>query len=403
MHRPWLVSWLRSVRHKTNLRLSADICPALMTAEQIYSLGMAQIGVVFFLASFRLRLQFQHRQSLLLLQLLFFFDSLSWFLYVWPDKPLLLALSSATSAINVWLVLAFAMRRAGLVVQWPLVLAGMVLHSCYYSYFATKGLQPFVLHGQTLFTTLAIAPVCWLFWFKKQPRTFSDQLYVGAMLVWLLVCASRSVLLLFAPEWLFSSLLVTQVIWPGVMVAYGIFAITSYMEETELKLKGEALHDPLTGLLNRRGMLESIRAFLSFLQRKQQHAALLMIDVDYFKKINDTHGHDVGDLVLVEVAETLAFQLRESDVLARFGGEEFLLFLPQTSNAQAMQVAERLLAAVNAIQLAVLEQSSKKLSISIGIANFGPDYDFATQLKRADQALYRAKEAGRCRIEIAAE
>jgi diguanylate cyclase (GGDEF)-like protein len=139
------------------------------------------------------------------------------------------------------------------------------------------------------------------------------------------------------------------------------------------------------------------------LQRKQQHAALLMVDLDFFKKINDAHGHDVGDLVLVEVADTLALQLRESDVLARFGGEEFLLFLPQTSTEQAKLVAERLLAAVNAMQLAVLAQSSQKLSISIGIANFGPDYDFASQLKRADQALYRAKDLGRCRIEIAAE
>ena len=93
----------------------------------------------------------------------------------------------------------------------------------------------------------------------------------------------------------------------------------------------------------------------------------------------------------------------ESDVLARFGGEEFLVFLPQTSTEQAIQVAERLLAAVNALQVAVLGQSTQKLSISIGIANFGPDYDFAAQLKRADQALYRAKDLGRCRIEIAAE
>ncbi len=374
-----------------------------MTAEQIYSLGMCQIGVVFFLASFRMHLQAQHRQSLLLLQSLFFFDSLSWLFYVWPDQALPLVLSCATSSINVWLVLAFAMRRAGLTVKWPLVISGMLLHGSYYSYFAVQGLQPYVLHGQTLFTTFAIVPVCWLFWFKKQPRTFSDQLYVGAMLVWLLVCASRSVLLLFAPDLLFSSLLVTQVIWPGVMVAYGIFAITSYMEETELRLKGEALHDPLTGLLNRRGMLESIRACLSYLQRKQQHAALLMVDLDFFKKINDAHGHDVGDVVLMEVADTLALQLRESDVLARFGGEEFLLFLPQTSTEQAKLVAERLLTSINALQLAVLAQSSQKLSISIGIANFGPDYDFATQLKRADQALYRAKDLGRCRIEIAAE
>jgi diguanylate cyclase (GGDEF)-like protein len=372
-----------------------------MTAEQIYSLGMAQIGVVFFLASFRIQLQAQHRQSLLLLQSLLFFDSISWLFYVWQDQPLSLVISCVASSINIWLMLAFAMRRAGWTVQWPLVLTGMLAHGCYYSYFAVQGLQPYVLHGQTVFTALALGPVCWLIWFKKQPRTFSDQLYVGAMLVWLLVCVSRSVLLLFASEWLFSSLLVTQVIWPGVMVAYAIFSITSYMEENELKLKGEALRDPLTGLLNRRGMLETIRACLSYLQRKQQHAALLMIDVDFFKKINDAYGHDVGDLVLVEVTEALALQLRESDVLARFGGEEFLLFLPQTSNQEAALVAERLLSAVNALQLAVLAQNSQKLSISIGIANFGPDYDFATQLKRADQALYRAKDLGRGRIEIA--
>ncbi|MBU2181254.1 MAG: GGDEF domain-containing protein [Gammaproteobacteria bacterium] len=374
-----------------------------MTAEQIYSLGMAQIGLVFFLASFRIQLQAQHRQSLQLLQALFFFDSVSWVLYVWPEQAFVLALSSVASAINTWLVLAFAIRRAGLVVKWPLLIAGMLIHSAYYSYYTFLGWQSFAMHGQTIFTLLAIGPVCWLFWFKKQPRTFSDQLYVGAMLVWLIVCLSRTLLLLFAPELLLSSLLVSQVIWPGVMVAYGIFAITSYMEETELRLKGEALHDPLTGLLNRRGMLETIRTCLSYLQRKQHPAALLMIDLDYFKKINDSLGHDVGDLVLVEVAEVMALQLRESDVLARFGGEEFLLFLPQISEEQSKIVAERLLAAVSQLDLPVLKPSAQQLSISVGIAHFDDQYDFATQLKRADQALYKAKDLGRCRIEVAAD
>ena len=89
------------------------------------------------------------------------------------------------------------------------------------------------------------------------------------------------------------------------------------MEETQQKFKDEALHDPLTGLLNRRGLMNAIQGCLAYLQRQRHSAAFFMIDLDHFKHINDKHGHDVGDQVLQRLAATLATRLRQSDVVAR--------------------------------------------------------------------------------------
>ena len=182
-------------------------------------------------------------------------------------------------------------------------------------------------------------------------------------------------------------------------MVYGILGIGGYLEEIQNRLRDEALQDPLTGLLNRRGLSEAVRACLCYLQRRSQPAALLMIDLDHFKQLNDQCGHDVGDQILMQLATALNRQLRQSDVLARFGGEEFVLFLPNTDQAQAGMIAQRVLLAVNQLPMPV--NAANPLSVSIGIALFGPDYDFASELKKADQALYRAKHLGRNRIEFA--
>lgn len=219
---------------------------------------------------------------------------------------------------------------------------------------------------------------------------------------WLLICLLRSVMLLIAPEWLLSGLLISQSFWPAVSAGYCIFALTGYMEETQQKFKNEALHDPLTGLLNRRGLVNAIQGCLAYLQRQQHSAALFMIDLDHFKQINDKIGHEGGDEVLIAVAEVLQKQLRQSDVLARYGGEEFIVFLPQTDSDSAQLAAERLLLAVRHLQLPQLG-GQNGLSISVGITVFNADFDFDCQLRRADHALYQAKARGRDRIEFATD
>jgi diguanylate cyclase (GGDEF)-like protein len=254
----------------------------------------------------------------------------------------------------------------------------------------------------TLFTFLLIGPSFWCFRYLKPNLTLSDFMMAAVFAAWLLICLLRSFMLLIAPDWLLSGLLISQSFWPAVSAGYCIFALTGYMEETQQKFKDEALHDPLTGLLNRRGLVNAIQGCLAYLQRQRHSAALFMIDLDHFKQINDKIGHDGGDEVLIAVAEVLQKELRQSDVLARYGGEEFIVFLPQTDRDSAQLAAERLLLAVRSMQLPQSAQP-QHLTISLGIAVFNADFDFDCQLRRADHALYQAKARGRDRIEFATD
>jgi diguanylate cyclase (GGDEF)-like protein len=240
-----------------------------------------------------------------------------------------------------------------------------------------------------------------LFWFKKSKRTVSDQAFALIMLTWLLVCLLRSLTVEVEQDWVLSGYLVSQVLWPGIMAAYGLCVITGYLEETQLRLKAEAVLDPLTGQLNRRGLNETVAACLAYLQRNRQPAALLMIDLDHFKRVNDQLGHDGGDVVLVEAARAIKAMLRQSDILARFGGEEFLIFLPSADQQIATITAQRLLQGIRELSWPATLPADFKLTISIGVSVFAQDYDFSRQLRLADQALYRAKQNGRNCIEFA--
>ena len=161
-------------------------------------------------------------------------------------------------------------------------------------------------------------------------------------------------------------------------------------------LEKRSTHDPLTEVLNRRGFSEAYARARARQRRGAGALALMAIDLDHFKAVNDKHGHIEGDRVLVKVAGVICRSLRENDSVARFGGEEFIVLLPDTSLARAQQVAERIQA-----QLGMAEQPC--CTVSIGIASHAPgDESLDSLLARADAALYRAKENGRNRVEIAA-
>ncbi|GJJ05083.1 hypothetical protein RugamoR64_56210 [Duganella rhizosphaerae] len=156
--------------------------------------------------------------------------------------------------------------------------------------------------------------------------------------------------------------------------------------------------DPLTQVLNRRGFADIYAKEHALMRRESTAMTMLSIDLDYFKKINDCHGHATGDRVLVDVAAVIGKALRVSDHVARFGGEEFIVLLPVTGLDRALHIAERILSAVR-------EPGRPGLpayTVSIGIAcQTSADEDLDGILMRADEALYRAKERGRDRLEIA--
>lgn len=372
-----------------------------MTTEQIYTLAMMQLALVILIASSRVHPPKQDVPSLRLFQLSIACDAISWLFYLWPVQPVLLLISSIAAASNMWLLLAFSLRRCQRTVPWWLLAVMVPLQAGVYTWLTLHDMQNMLMHFMMLVTAGVALPIAWLFWFRKEGRTVSDQGFAVVMLCWFAVCVLRTVTVEVLQDWILSGYLVSQVLWPGIMAAYGLFAITGYLEETQQRLRAEAVLDPLTGQLNRRGLNEVVAGSLSYLQRNQQPAALLMIDLDHFKRVNDQFGHDGGDLVLVQTAKAIKTMLRQSDVLARFGGEEFLIFLPAANRDMAQRTAERLLEGVRQLEWPASMPEDYQLTISIGVSVFGPDYDFGRTLRLADQALYRAKQNGRDRIEFA--
>lgn len=181
------------------------------------------------------------------------------------------------------------------------------------------------------------------------------------------------------------------------LAAITALSIDNAVSHERLKLDG--LTDPLTGIANRRFFERRLKEELGRRERSGSPLSLIVVDIDLFKHINDDFGHQVGDAVLVEVARVLGLGLRTSDVLGRYGGEEFVLLLPGTTGQKAGEIAERLREHIAGLDFDVLD---RRVSVSVGVAvlgngHIGEDAGFEL-FRRADHALYRAKEGGRNRV-----
>jgi diguanylate cyclase (GGDEF)-like protein len=160
-----------------------------------------------------------------------------------------------------------------------------------------------------------------------------------------------------------------------------------------------AMFDGLTGIHNRRWLDDTLHRLVT---RHREHGGSLcvaLIDIDHFKKFNDTYGHDAGDFVLAKVAGTLAANLRPTDLVARFGGEEFVIIFPETALEPAAMVANRVREAVADQAFAMPgERVLPQVTISVGVSQLEPEQTVPTLLKVADTAMYRAKRSGRNRV-----
>ena len=175
---------------------------------------------------------------------------------------------------------------------------------------------------------------------------------------------------------------------------------TQELYDANRELDRQASTDPLTGLLNRRGFDAQVQFAMALARRSGRPLSLMTLDIDHFKQVNDNYGHEVGDLVLKSVANQLRSRLRDSDVIARFGGEEFVALLPDTPPEAAQRIAREILAAIENHQWPLVG----RLTLSAGVTALRPTLQNGTEdtdvalLRRSDEALYQSKNAGRNQV-----
>ena len=194
----------------------------------------------------------------------------------------------------------------------------------------------------------------------------------------------------------------------GVMVEASIWALALGLRlrrdrEDRVQAQQLAQHDPLTGLFNRRGFLERALHAHELAMRDAQPLSLVLLDIDHFKDVNDRHGHDAGDRALAAVADRLRLLSRRDDVIARWGGEEFVLLLPDTSRDAAYAFAELLRADLAHMVVTLADGRTVAMTASLGVAGASHAARLEDLLRHADSALYAAKQAGRNRVVIADE
>jgi len=169
------------------------------------------------------------------------------------------------------------------------------------------------------------------------------------------------------------------------------------------RMKQQANIDMLTGLYNRRFLEDYARKLFAIAKRREQPVGMIMLDLDRFKGFNDAYGHEIGDRILRHFAKTLTASMRETNLASRYGGEEFIVILPDTSAQASMLVAERLRKAVMAM---VVPSNSEKplphLTVSVGVAAF-PEHGRSLEemIQASDKALYESKRNGRNRVTVA--
>ena len=173
------------------------------------------------------------------------------------------------------------------------------------------------------------------------------------------------------------------------------------LEEARAQMHDLATVDPLTGAVNRRQFFTQSRKFFESESERQGKISILMLDVDRFKSFNDTYGHAVGDQVLVNLVRVLLDALRKQDVLARFGGEEIVVYLPDTALEAAVHIAERLRALIETTSIQT-DAGPLSITISLGVSWAAENMTLSIEdvVRQADSAMYRAKNGGRNRVEV---
>ena len=232
--------------------------------------------------------------------------------------------------------------------------------------------------------------------------TMLRRFLVIAFTVLALLVAARGLLVLLMPDgwgWLPNSMLqaLSSSAFYLLMLVGGFGYLLLTREQLQLELARLALVDPLTDVPNRRGFFDKLAPWMALARRPGPPTALVLIDLDQFKRVNDSYGHPAGDALLRQVIEVCKKQLRDSDQLGRLVGVEFALLLPRTGMAEALLVAERMRAAVAGSAIKT-ERAMISMTASFGVTCIRADDSTVSLFKRADQALQTAKQRGRNQV-----
>ncbi len=178
--------------------------------------------------------------------------------------------------------------------------------------------------------------------------------------------------------------MIKTILWIFIISSVFIGIMIFYFNKKKIeKIQKYAMYDELTKILNRRGIYERIKEI--------NKGSILFLDIDHFKKINDTYGHEFGDYVLSEIGKILKHTFRKSDIVGRWGGEEFIVILPNTSYEDALKLAEKLRKIIEKHDF-----KGKKITVSIGVSEYNGNLE--EELEKADEALYEAKNSGRNQV-----
>ncbi len=177
-------------------------------------------------------------------------------------------------------------------------------------------------------------------------------------------------------------------------------ALIQELESSKNALKHLSETDPMTDLCNRRYFNHTSKSIMELAKRDKTVLTVVMLDIDKFKEVNDTYGHNVGDENIISLADILFEMTRKSDLACRFGGEEFILLLPETSLEGAMVIAEKIRKKVESFSLRLEDEREVNITISLGVSQVDTENDLSMEsaIKRADIALYKAKENGRNKV-----
>ncbi len=226
------------------------------------------------------------------------------------------------------------------------------------------------------------------------------EVFLGPLLLLMMYRASVDVEIEAAMGWIGWVQPMSATAMIGILQTFGFMLLAA--NRTQRELRDMALLDTLTGMPNRRAFDAAMKRAVEATKRDGTRLGLAVIDIDFFKRVNDTHGHGVGDAMLRHVAATVSSTLRDSDFFARVGGEEFALIVQDANLESLTEVAERFRHAVETLPLQRVNDTSLSCTLSAGIALSEPGRVDATQLYAyADAALYRAKGNGRNRVELA--